>query len=46
MPSYIVFIYLNRALIYYYQNNFSVAKKNISRLIQQEDFYYLISHFN
>ena len=45
MPSYIVFIYLNRALIYYYQNNFSVAKKNISRLIQQEDFLLLDKSF-
>ena len=45
MSSYIVFIYLNRALIYYYQNNFSAAHKNISRLIQQEDFLLLDKSF-
>jgi tetratricopeptide (TPR) repeat protein len=38
MPSYSSFIYLNRALIYFYQNNFSSAQKNMSRLIIQEDF--------
>ena len=38
LPSYNAFIYLNRSLIYYYQNNFKESQKNIARLIMQEDF--------
>ena len=45
MSSYIVFVYLNRALIYYYQNNFLAAQKNITRLIQQKDFLLLDKSF-
>ena len=37
-PSYNVFIYLNRSLIYYYENNYKESQKNIARLIIQEDF--------
>jgi len=38
LPSYSSFIYLNRTLIYFYQDNFKAAQKNMSRLILQEDF--------
>lgn len=38
LPAYTSFIYLNTALIYYYQEKYNSAKTNISRLIQQEDF--------
>ena len=33
LPSYNAFIYLNRSLIYYYEDNFKESHKNISRLI-------------
>ena len=45
LPSYDSFIYLNRSLIYYYQNNFKESKKNIARLIIQEDFLLLDKSF-
>ena len=45
IPSYNVFIYLNRSLIYYYQNNFKESQKNIARLIMQEDFLLLDKSF-
>ena len=45
LPSYNVFIYLNRSLIYYYQNNFKESQKNIARLIMQEDFLLLDKSF-
>ena len=45
IPSYNVFIYLNRSLIYYYQNNFKESQKNIARLIMQEDFSLLDKSF-
>ena len=45
LPSYNAFIYLNRSLIYYYQNNFKESQKNISRLIMQEDFLLLDKSF-
>tara|TARA_B100001093_G_scaffold76751_1_gene67672 strand:+ start:23410 stop:24843 length:1434 start_codon:yes stop_codon:yes gene_type:complete len=38
LPSYNVFIYLNRSLIYYYSDNYKETQKNIARLIMQEDF--------
>jgi hypothetical protein len=38
LPGYTSFIYLNTALIYYYQEKYTSAKTNISRLIQQVDF--------
>ena len=38
LPSYTSFIYLNKALIYFHENKFKEAQKNISRLILQEDF--------
>ena len=38
LPAYTSFIYLNTALIYYYQEKYNSAKTNISRLIQQQDF--------
>jgi hypothetical protein len=38
LPGYTSFIYLNTGLIYYYKENYNLAKRNISRLIQQEDF--------
>ena len=44
-PSYNAFIYLNRSLIYYYQNNFKESQKNIARLIMQEDFLLLDKSF-
>ena len=45
LPSYNAFIYLNRSLIYYYQNNFIESQKNIARLIMQEDFLLLDKSF-
>ena len=45
LPSYISFIYLNRALIYFHEDNFIAAKKNMSRLILQEDFLLLDKAF-
>jgi len=45
LPSYNAFIYLNRSLIYYYQNNFKESQKNIVRLIMQEDFLLLDKSF-
>ena len=45
LPSYNAFIYLNRSLIYYYQNNFKESQKNIARLIMQEDFLLLDKSF-
>jgi len=44
-PSYNAFIYLNRSLIYYYQDNFKESQKNIARLIMQEDFLLLDKSF-
>jgi hypothetical protein len=38
LPAYTSFIYLNTALIYFYQKKYQLASKNISRLIFQEDF--------
>ncbi len=38
LPTFSVFIYLNTALIYYDQNKFTLAVKNLSRLILQDDF--------
>lgn len=45
LPSYTSFIYLNKALIYFHENNFKEAQKNISRLILQEDFLFLDKAF-
>ena len=45
LPSYISFIYLNRSLIYFHQDNFIHAQKNMSRLILQEDFLLLDKAF-
>jgi len=45
LPSYTSFIYLNRALIYFYKDNFIAAQKNMSRLILQEDFLLLDKAF-
>ena len=45
LPSYISFIYLNKSLIYFHQDNFIAAQKNISRLILQEDFLLLDKAF-
>jgi len=45
LPSYNAFIYLNRSLIYYYENNFKESQKNIARLIMQEDFLLLDKSF-
>ena len=45
LPSYISFIYLNRSLIYFHQDNFIDAQKNMSRLILQEDFLLLDKAF-
>jgi len=45
LPSYISFIYLNRTLIYFHQDNFIAAQKNMSRLILQEDFLLLDKAF-
>ena len=38
LPTFGVFIYLNRALIEYQQKKYKLAVKSISRLILQEDF--------
>ena len=38
LPTFSVFIYLNTALIYYDQGKLSLAVKNLSRLILQDDF--------
>ena len=45
LPSYTSFIYLNKALVYFHEDNFSQAQKNISRLIMQEDFLLLDKSF-
>tara|TARA_B100000674_G_scaffold272761_1_gene225247 strand:+ start:9 stop:1205 length:1197 start_codon:yes stop_codon:yes gene_type:complete len=45
LPSYNVFIYLNRSLIYYYEGNYKESQKNIARLICQEDFLLLDKSF-
>ena len=45
LPAYTSFIYLNRSLIYFHQDNFIAAKKNMSRLILQEDFLLLDKAF-
>ena len=45
LPSYTSFIYLNRSLIYFHQDNLIAAQKNMSRLIQQEDFLLLDKAF-
>ena len=45
LPSYNEFIYLNRSLIYYYEDNYKESQKNIARLIMQEDFLMLDKSF-
>ena len=45
LPSYTSFIYLNKALIYFHEDNFRQSQKNISRLILQEDFLLLDKAF-
>ena len=45
LPSYNAFIYLNRSLIYYYENNYEESQKNIARLIIHEDFLLLDKSF-
>ena len=45
LPSYNAFIYLNRSLIYYYEDNYKESQKNIARLIMQEDFLLLDKSF-
>ena len=45
IPAYNSFIYLNRSLIYYDQDDFKRSKQNISRLIMQEDFLLLDKSF-
>ena len=45
LPSYTSFIYLNKSLIYFHEDNFIAAKKNMSRLILQEDFILLDKAF-
>ncbi len=45
LPSYTSFIYLNKSLIYFHQDNFIDAQKNMSRLILQEDFLLLDKAF-
>ena len=45
LPSYNAFIYLNRSLIYYYEDNFKESQKNIARLIMQKDFLLLDKSF-
>mgnify|MGYP001383483064 CR=1 FL=1 len=45
LPSYNSFIYLNRSLIYYYEDNYKESVKNIARLIIQEDFLLLDKSF-
>jgi hypothetical protein len=43
--SYTSFIYLNKSLIYFHEDDFIAAKKNMSRLILQEDFILLDKAF-
>ena len=45
LTSYTSFIYLNKALVYFHEDNFRQAQKNISRLILQEDFLLLDKAF-
>ena len=45
LPSYNVFIYLNKSLIYYYQNDYKESQKSIARLILQKDFLLLDKSF-
>ena len=45
LPSYTSFIYLNKSLIYFHEDNFIDAQKNMSRLILQEDFILLDKAF-
>jgi len=45
LPAYTSFFYLNRTLIYFYQDNFMLAQRNMSRLVQQEDFLLLDKAF-
>ena len=45
LPSYNAFIYLNRSLIYYYEDNYKESQKNIARLILQDDFLLLDKSF-
>ena len=45
LPSYTSFIYLNKSLIYFHEDNFIDAQKNLSRLILQEDFLLLDKAF-
>ena len=45
LPSFNAFIYLNRALIYYYKDNYKESQKNIARLVIQEDFVLLDKSF-
>ena len=45
LPSYTSFIYLNKALIYFHEDDFRQAQKNMSRLILQEDFLFLDKAF-
>ena len=45
LPSYNAFIYLNRSLIYYYEDNYKASQKNIARLVMQEDFLMLDKSF-
>ena len=45
LPSYTSFIYLNKSLIYFHEDNFIDAQKNMSRLILQEDFLLLDKAF-
>jgi len=44
LPTFGLFIYLNKGLIFYDQKKYSKAIKNISRLIIQQDFINLSSH--
>jgi len=44
-PSYNAFIYLNRSLIYYYEDHYKESQQNIARLIMQEDFLLLDKSF-
>ena len=45
LPAYTAFIYLNRSLIYFYEENYKESQKNIARLVQQEDFLLLDQSF-
>lgn len=45
LPTFSVFIYLNTALIYFDQEKYKLARKNISRLILQKDFIELDKSF-